>query len=101
MQKMFGSWRGTQAEAWQSGLIVFQEEAKALGRAYWDFRNTPPDYYPLLLFYHPLNIYRKQVIKQGAAILAMFLLGYLFSLEARKRNFKFYDYRGLIPVFVR
>ena len=47
--------------------------------------------YPLLLFYHPLNIYRKQVIKQADVVLAMFLLGDAFSLEAKKRNFEFYD----------
>ena len=57
----------------------------------WDFRNTPPDRYPLLLFYHPLNIYRKQVIKQADVVLAMFLLGDEFSPEAKKRNFEFYD----------
>ena len=57
----------------------------------WDFRNTPADHYPLLLFYHPLNIYRKQVIKQADVVLAMFLLGDAFSLEAKKRNFDFYD----------
>jgi len=44
-----------------------------------------------LLFYHPLNIYRHQVIKQADVILAMFLLGHEFSLEEKKRNFEFYD----------
>jgi alpha,alpha-trehalose phosphorylase len=57
----------------------------------WDFHNTPPDRYPLLLFYHPLNIYRKQVIKQADVVLAMFLLGEAFSLEEKQRNFAFYD----------
>jgi alpha,alpha-trehalose phosphorylase len=57
----------------------------------WDFQNTPRDHYPLLLFYHPLNIYRKQVIKQADVVLAMFLLGSTFSLEAKQRNFAFYD----------
>jgi alpha,alpha-trehalose phosphorylase len=57
----------------------------------WDFRNTPRDRYPLLLFYHPLNIYRKQVIKQADVVLAMFLLGHAFSLESKRRNFEFYD----------
>jgi alpha,alpha-trehalose phosphorylase len=45
----------------------------------------------LLLFYHPLNTYRRQVIKQADVLLAMFLLGNQFSLEAKKRNFAFYD----------
>jgi alpha,alpha-trehalose phosphorylase len=57
----------------------------------WDFQSTPPDHYPLLLFYHPLNIYRKQVIKQADVVLAMFLLSQAFSLEAKQRNFAFYD----------
>jgi len=62
-----------------------------LDREPWDFRNTPRDHYPLLLFYHPLNIYRTQVIKQADVILAMFLLGDAFPSEAKKRNFDFYD----------
>jgi alpha,alpha-trehalose phosphorylase len=57
----------------------------------WDFQNTPRDHYPLLLFYHPLNIYRKQVIKQADVALAMFLLGNEFSPEAKQWNFAFYD----------
>ena len=52
-------------------------------------RNTPPERYPLLLFYHPLNIYRKRVIKQADVVLAMFLLGDMFSLEEKERNFYF------------
>jgi len=55
------------------------------------FRNTPRDRYPLLLFYHPLNIYRKRVIKQTDVVLAMFLLGDAFSPSMKKRNFDFYD----------
>ena len=57
----------------------------------WDFKNTPADRYPLLLYYHPLNIYRHQVIKQADVLLAMFLLSHEFSLETKKRNFDFYD----------
>ena len=38
-------------------------------------RRTPEENYPLLLYYHPLNLYRNQVIKQADTVLAMFLLG--------------------------
>jgi alpha,alpha-trehalose phosphorylase len=62
-----------------------------LDREPWNFQHTPPDRYPLLLFYHPLDIYRKQVIKQADVVLAMFLLGQAFSLEEKQRNFAFYD----------
>ena len=72
-------------------LKIIPQDDNFLDREPWDFRNTPRDHYPLLLFYHPLNIYRKQVIKQADVVLAMFLLGEAFSLEAKKRNFEFYD----------
>lgn len=72
-------------------LKIIPQDDSFLDREPWDFRNTPPDRYPLLLFYHPLNIYRKQVIKQADVVLAMFLLGDAFPPEAKKRNFDFYD----------
>jgi alpha,alpha-trehalose phosphorylase len=70
---------------------IIPQDDTFLDREPWDFENTPRDHYPLLLFYHPLNIYRKQVIKQADVVLAMFLLGDTFSREAKKRNFEFYD----------
>ena len=70
---------------------IFPQDDSFLERKPWDFAGTPPEKYPLLLFYHPLNIYRHQVIKQADVLLAMFLLGHEFSLEAKKRNFAFYD----------
>ncbi|MDJ0787990.1 MAG: glycosyl hydrolase family 65 protein [Myxococcota bacterium] len=57
----------------------------------WDFENTPPDAYPLLLNFHPLEIYRHKVIKQADVVLAMFLLGDQFSLDQKRRNFDYYD----------
>ena len=72
-------------------LKIIPQDDSFLEKEPWDFRNTPHDRYPLLLFYHPLNIYRKRVIKQADVILAMFLLGDAFSLEVKKRNFEFYD----------
>jgi alpha,alpha-trehalose phosphorylase len=72
-------------------LKIIPQDDNFLDRETWDFKNTPPERYPLLLFYHPLNIYRKQVIKQADVVLAMFLLGDVFSFEAKSRNFDFYD----------
>ena len=57
----------------------------------WDFANTPRDHYPLLLHYHPLVIYRHQVIKQADVALALVLLGDEFSLDQKRRNFDYYD----------
>ena len=55
------------------------------------FEQTPSCHYPLMLHYHPLKLYRKQVIKQADVALAMFLLGDKFSLEQKRRNFDYYD----------
>jgi alpha,alpha-trehalose phosphorylase len=72
-------------------LNIIPQDDSFLEREPWDFKNTPRDRYPLLLFYHPLNIYRKQVIKQADVILAMFLLGDHFPIDAKKCNFEYYD----------
>jgi alpha,alpha-trehalose phosphorylase len=93
---------GDEVEAWMRAadamyvpydekLNIIPQDDDFLDRERWDLANTPPEHFPLLLFYHPLNIYRKQVIKQADVVLAMFLLGDSFSLEAKKRNFAFYD----------
>jgi beta-phosphoglucomutase len=47
--------------------------------------------YPLLLHYHPLVIYRHQVLKQPDVVLAQVLLGSQFSMAEKKRNFDYYD----------
>ena len=57
----------------------------------WDFAGTPADRYPLLLHYHPLEIYRHQVIKQADLVLAMFFQGHRFTPEEKRRNFDYYD----------
>jgi alpha,alpha-trehalose phosphorylase len=72
-------------------LKIIPQDDNFLDREPWDLHNTPRDRYPLLLFYHPLNIYRKRVIKQADVVLAMFLLGDVFPPEMKKRNFDFYD----------
>ena len=45
----------------------------------------------MLLHYHPLVIYRHQVIKQADIVLAMFLVGNEFSTEQKRRNLDYYD----------
>ena len=57
----------------------------------WDFAGTPPENYPLLLNYHPLVIYRHQVIKQADVELATVLLPGRFTPAERRRIFEMYD----------
>ena len=72
-------------------LQIHPQDDSFLDKEIWDFEHTPMDHYPLLLYYHPLKIYRKQVIKQADVALAMFLLGDKFSLDQKRRNFDYYD----------
>lgn len=72
-------------------LKVHPQDDSFLDKEVWDFESTPEANYPLLLHYHPLNLYRRQVIKQADTVLAMFLLGERFSEEEKKRNFDYYD----------
>ena len=76
---------------YDDNLGVYLQDDSFLDRAPWDFENTPADKYPLLLHFHPLVIYRHQVCKQADLILALFLLGNLFTPEEKKRNFDFYE----------
>ncbi len=57
----------------------------------WDLPNTPPDKRPLLLHYHPLVIYRHQVLKQADVVLALFLQGDDFTPEEKRADFEYYD----------
>lgn len=57
----------------------------------WDLSTVPRDERPLLLHYHPLNLYRRQVIKQADLVMAMFLQGHHFTPEQKARNFAYYD----------
>ena len=70
---------------------IHLQDDEFLSKKPWDFANTPPDKYPLLLHFHPLVIYRHNVVKQADVVLAMFLLGNQFSLEQKRRNFDYYD----------
>ncbi len=72
-------------------LGIHAQDDCFLSRARWDFENTPPENYPLLLHYHPLNVYRHQVLKQPDVVLAQVLLPDAFTLADKRRNFAYYD----------
>ncbi|HZN74195.1 MAG TPA: glycosyl hydrolase family 65 protein [Micromonosporaceae bacterium] len=70
---------------------IHPQDDTFLKREVWDLKSTPREKFPLLLHYHPLVIYRYQVIKQADIVLAMFLLGNEFSREQKRRNYEYYD----------
>ena len=57
----------------------------------WDFEDTPPDKYPLLLHYPYFQLYRKQVVKQADLVMAMHWRGDAFTPEEKQRNFDYYE----------
>lgn len=57
----------------------------------WDLDGTPAEKFPLMLHFHPLAIYRRQVLKQADVVMATFMLGDEFTLEEKRRNFDYYD----------
>jgi alpha,alpha-trehalose phosphorylase len=67
------------------------QDSHFLDREVWDLARTPQEKRPLMLHYHPLVIYRFQVLKQADVVLALFLQGDHFSLERKRADFEYYD----------
>ncbi len=72
-------------------LGIYAQDDTFLSKKKWDFAGTPGDKYPLLLHYHPLVIYRHQVLKQADFVMATFLLGDRFTLAEKIRNYRYYE----------
>jgi alpha,alpha-trehalose phosphorylase len=72
-------------------LGITPQDNEFLTKEPWDFDGVPATKYPLLLHFHPLVIYRFQVLKQADVVLVDFLLGDEFSEELKKANFDYYD----------
>lgn len=72
-------------------LRIHPQDEHFLERELWDLRATPPEKWPLLLHYHPLVIYRFQVLKQADVVAALFLQGDTFTTEEKRADFEYYD----------
>lgn len=70
---------------------VHPQDEDFLKREVWDLAATPPHKSPLLLHYHPLVIYRFQVLKQADAILALFLAGDSFTPQQKRADYEYYE----------
>jgi alpha,alpha-trehalose phosphorylase len=70
---------------------ITPQDAHFLDLQRWDFEGTPRERYPLLLHFHPLVIYRHQVIKQADVVMAMFLRPECFDVDHMARTFAYYD----------
>ena len=72
-------------------LGIHPQDSHFLDLEVWDLANTPAQMHPLLLHFHPLVIYRFQVIKQADVVLALQLQGQHFTPEQKLADFEYYD----------
>ncbi|QKE86009.1 glycoside hydrolase family 65 protein [Arthrobacter sp. NEB 688] len=73
------------------GLGIHPQDDFFLDREVWDLSRTPASLRPLLMHYHPLVIYRFQVLKQADVVLALYLQGDRFTPEQKRADFEYYD----------
>ncbi len=76
---------------YSEGLGIHPQDEVFLEREVWDLENTPREQRPLLLHFHPLVIYRYQVLKQADVVLALYLQGNHFTDEEKLADFEYYD----------
>lgn len=72
-------------------LGIHPQDDTFLYKAVWNPQDVPREKRPVLLHYHPLVIYRFQILKQADLVLAEFLQGEHFSLAQKRRDFDYYD----------
>ncbi|MBN1499395.1 MAG: glycoside hydrolase family 65 protein [Spirochaetes bacterium] len=76
---------------YDESLDINPQDDSFLNKKPWDFENTPEDKYPLLLNFHPLTIYRHQVLKQADTVLSHFLLEDYAGNSTIKNSFNYYE----------
>ena len=89
-----GNWRAAAAAMfipYDEHLGVNPQSESFTQHEVWNFADTKPDQYPLLLSFPYFDLYRKQVVKQADLVLAMHLRPDAFDEELKARNFAFYE----------
>ena len=76
---------------WDEALGVHPQSEGFTKHQLWDFANTKPDQYPLLLHFPYFDLYRKQVVKQADLVLALHWRGDAFTVEEKARDFAYYE----------
>jgi len=72
-------------------LGIHEQSAGYTGLDVWDFVDTQPEQYPLMLHFPYFDLYRKQVVKQADLVLAMFVCSDAFEEDQKARNFAYYE----------
>jgi alpha,alpha-trehalose phosphorylase len=89
-----GRWRDAAEQMfipYDQTLGVHPQDEDFTRHEVWDFVGTPLEKNPLLLHFPYFDLYRKQVVKQAALVLAMYLCPDAFTAEEKARNFDYYE----------
>jgi Trehalose and maltose hydrolases (possible phosphorylases) len=72
---------------YDSNLDIYMQDSTFLTKPIW---NLDLDKRPLLLYYHPLTIYRYQILKQADVVLAHLLLEEYSDLNKMENSYDYY-----------
>jgi alpha,alpha-trehalose phosphorylase len=73
---------------YNSNLDIYAQDSTFLSKPMW---NLDFDKRPLLLYYHPLTIYRYQILKQADVVLAHLLLEEYADLKKMENSYNYYE----------
>jgi alpha,alpha-trehalose phosphorylase len=93
-EEEMASWRDAAAAVavpFDEELGVHPQSDQFTRFRHWDFENTRPDEYPLLLNFPYYELYRSQVVKQADLVFALYLCGERFDPEQKARDFAYYE----------
>ena len=76
---------------YDANLGIHPQDSAFHEREVWDLPNTPADKKPLMLHFHPLVIYRFQVLKLAGVMLALVLQGDQFTAAEKRADFEYYE----------
>jgi alpha,alpha-trehalose phosphorylase len=71
-------------------LNIFAQDKNFLSKAKVNLKDIPKNKFPLLLNYHPLYLYKHQVLKQADTMLALLLLDYN-DVQVLEDTFDYYE----------
>ena len=74
-------------------LSIHPQDDSFLYKQTIDLDSIPVEEFPLVEHWHPLAIWRYQLIKQADVVLLMLLLGDRFSLAEKRSNYDYYEPR--------
>ena len=72
-------------------LDINPQDDSFLQKQRWEVKDIPKNKRPLLMHYHPLHLYRRQVCKQPDTVLAHFILEDAQSEQTIRNSYEYYE----------